>query len=101
MLASLLAITNADLILSLVAPDPEFIDKFIRNSPRCESDLGGPVACWLVAEGNIPIRYLRFSQAALSFFSERKEPFSPEILFPIIKSSARVHSKPLIEVTKL
>lgn len=100
MLASLLVITNADLTLSLVAPDPEFIDKFIHNIPPFRSELGGLVSCWLVAEGNIPIRYLRFPQAALSFFSGRKESFSPEIVFPIIKSSARVHGKPLIEVTK-
>lgn len=100
MLASLLAVTNADLILSLVASDPEFIDKFICNIPPFGSDLGGLVACWLVAEGNIPIRYLRFSEAALRYFSGRKQTFSPEIIFPIIKSSARIHYQPLIEVTK-
>jgi hypothetical protein len=100
MLASLLANTNADLILSLVAPDPEFIDKFIHNIPPFRRDLGCLVACWLVAQGDIPIRYLRFSETALGCFSEGKQTFSPEIIFPIIKSSARVHGKPLIEVTK-
>jgi hypothetical protein len=36
----------------------------------------------------------------LRYFSGRKQTFSPEIIFPIIKSSARIHYQPLIEVTK-
>ena len=92
--------TAGHLMLSLVVPDSSFITT-IESSLRDTGVLGlEAVCCWLVASGNIPVRYLRFPNTALSPFTRFRHAFAPQGIFPAVKATASSHLKPLIEVTK-
>lgn len=93
-------VTDSHLMLSVVVPDSSFIST-IETTLRNTGVVGQEtVCCWLVATGNIPVRYLRFPRAALSPFATDRHSLDFQGIFPSIKATAASHLKPLIEVTK-
>ena len=99
-LHALAAVTQSHLMLSVVVPDSSFITT-IEASLRNTGILGQEaVCCWLVASGNIPVRYIRFPQAAQAALATDRHSFAPQDIFPMNKATASSHLKPLIEVTK-